>query len=202
MVNNPDLRAIAISALGKALLCDPSLSVRLKAIASLAKIRDEAAIPYLVEAQDDPNPEIRERIVEALGRICSPMSEVPKSQNFNFHAPVGNVNAGDVSIQRDQISTQDNYASERNLSEATIEIQQLLDNLAKNYPTSTETEKKVFVLEAINRIKNQPSLSDRAWNALKAGSVEAIKAIANHPTISIPVEIVNAWIEAEPSIKE
>ena len=177
MVNNPDLRAIAISALGKALLCDPSLSVRLKAIASLAKIRDEAAIPYLVEAQDDPNPEIRERIVEALGRICSPMSEVPKSQNFNFHAPVGNVNAGDVSIQRDQISTQDNYASERNLSEATIEIQQLLDNLAKNYPTSTETEKKVFVLEAINRIKNQPSLSDRAWNALKAGSVEAIKAI-------------------------
>ena len=202
MVNNPDLRAIAISALGKALLCDPSLSVRLKAIASLAKIRDEAAIPYLVEAQDDLNPEIRERIVEALGRICSPMSEVPKSQNFNFHAPVGNVNAGDVSIQRDQISTQDNYASERNLSEATIEIQQLLDNLAKNYPTSTETEKKVFVLEAINRIKNQPSLSDRAWNALKAGSVEAIKAIANHPTISIPVEIVNAWIEAEPSIKE
>ena len=202
MVNNPDLRAIAISALGKALLCDPSLSVRLKAIASLAKIRDEAAIQYLVEAQDDPNPEIRERIVEALGRICSPMSEVPKSQNFNFHAPVGNVNAGDVSIQRDQISTQDNYASERNLSEATIEIQQLLDNLAKNYPTSTETEKKVFVLEAINRIKNQPSLSDRAWNALKAGSVEAIKAIANHPTISIPVEIVNAWIEAEPSIKE
>ena len=202
MVNNPDLRAIAISALGKALLCDPSLSVRLKAIASLAKIRDEAAIPYLVEAQDDPNPEIRERIVEALGRICSPMSEVPKSQNFNFHAPVGNVNAGDVSIQRDQISTQDNYASERNLSEATIEIQQLLDNLAKNYTTSTETEKKVFVLEAINRIKNQPSLSDRAWNALKAGSVEAIKAIANHPTISIPVEIVNAWIEAEPSIKE
>ena len=202
MVNNPDLRAIAISALGKALLCDPSLSVRLKAIASLAKIRDEAAIPYLVEAQDDPNPEIRERIVEALGRICSPMSEVPKSQNFNFHAPVGNVNAGDVSIQRDQISTQDNYASERNLSEATIEIQQLLDNLAKNYPTSTETEKKVFVLEAINRIKNQPSLSDRAWNALKAGSVEAIKGIANHPTISIPVEIVNAWIEAEPSIKE
>ena len=148
MVNNPDLRAIAISALGKALLCDPSLSVRLKAIASLAKIRDEAAIPYLVEAQDDPNPEIRERIVEALGRICSPMSEVPKSQNFNFHAPVGNVNAGDVSIQRDQISTQDNYASERNLSEATIEIQQLLDNLAKNYPTSTETEKKVFSIRS------------------------------------------------------
>ena len=200
MVGNPDRKAVAISALGKAALSDPSLRVRLKAIASLAKIRDEAAIPYLIQALDDPDPHIRERVAEALGIICDPMSEVPKSQNFNFHAPVGNVNAGDVTVQGDQVGTQHNYASETNLFEAALEIQQLLDQLAKTYPTSTEAEKKVFVSEAINRIKNQPTLEDRAWSALKAGSIEAVKAIANHPAVSIPVEIVKGWIDAEPSL--
>ncbi len=94
------------------------------------------------------------------------------------------------------------HAPEQNLADATAEIQKLLDQLAKTNPTSTEAEKKIFVSTAINSIKNQPTLKDRTWGALKAGSIETIKAIANHPAVSIPVEVVRGWIEAEPSIKD
>ncbi len=81
MVYNPDRKSLAISALGKAMLSDSSLRVRLTAIESLAKIRDEAAIPYLIKALDDPDPQIRERITEALGIIYSSMPEVSQPQN-------------------------------------------------------------------------------------------------------------------------
>jgi HEAT repeat protein len=200
VTDNPTLKTMAIKALGDAVVSDSILQVRLKAIAALAKIRDEEAIPYLVKALDDSNPEIRAKAVEAIGEICCPMSENPKNQNFNFYAQVGNVNANDITTQGDQIGIQHNYAPETNLAEAAVEIQLLLDQLAKTYPTNTETDKKNFVVEVVNQIKQRPTLRDRTWSALKSGSIEAVKVIANHPTISIPVEIVRGWIEAEADI--
>jgi len=130
------------------------------------------------------------------------MSEIPKAPTINIYGGIGNFNASDVTNQRDQIGTQHNHAPEQNLADAAAEIQKLLDQLAKTNPTSTEAEKKIFVSTAINSIKNQPTLKDRTWGALKAGSIETIKAIANHPAVSIPVEVVRGWIEAEPSIKD
>ena len=102
----------------------------------------------------------------------------------------------------DQIVTQHNHAPKPNLADAIAEIQKLLDQLAKTNPTSTEAEKKIFVSTAINSIKNQPTLKDRTWGALKVGSIETIKAIASHPAVSIPFHVVRGWIEAEPSIKD
>lgn len=33
--------------------------------------------------------------------------------------------------------------------------------------------------------------------ALKAGGIEALKAIFNHPAFSIPAETIKAWLEVE-----
>jgi len=201
VTDNPTPKTMAISALGRAVLGDSILQVRLKAIIALTKICDEEAISYLVQALDDPNPEIRAKAIEAIGEICCPMSENPKNQNFNFYAQVGNVNASDVTIQGNQIGTQHNYASEKNLAEAAVEIQQLLDQLAKTYPTTTEADKRTFVTEVVNQIKQHPTLKDRALSALKSGSIEAVKTIANHPAVSIPIEVVKGWIEVESNIE-
>jgi len=131
------------------------------------------------------------------------MSETPKqAPTFNFYGQVGNLNTSEVTNHRDQVGIQHNYAPEQNLAEAAAKIQQLLDQLAKTNPTNTEAEKKSFVVKAVNSINNQPTLKDRAWGAVKGGGIEAVKAIANHPAVSIPVEIVKGWIEAEASIKE
>jgi tetratricopeptide (TPR) repeat protein len=156
-----------------------------------------------IDSFDPTNPVILEKITLELVEIRNLMSETPKqAPTFNFYGQVGNLNASEVTNQRDQVGTQNNYALNQNLAEAAAAIQQLLDQLAKTNPTSTEAEKKIFVSTAINSIKNQPTLKDRAWGALKAGSIEAVKAIANHPAVSIPVEVVKGWIEAEPNIKE
>ena len=42
-----------------------------------------------------------------------------------------------------------------------------------------------------------PTLKQRLISALKAGAVEALKAIFNHPIINIPIETIKGWIEAE-----
>ncbi|OKH52856.1 hypothetical protein NIES2101_13490 [Calothrix sp. HK-06] len=90
---------------------------------------------------------------------------------------------------------QQNYTPEQkqNLAEAAAEIQQLLYQLAQTNPTSTEG-----FTEAIHQeIKRNPTLKARLQGALKAGGLEALKAIFNHPLFSIPAETVKGWLEAE-----
>lgn len=100
-------------------------------------------------------------------------------------------------VYGNQIGTQNNYPQSQNLAEAATEIQNLLDRLSLSHPTTTEVEKQKVVHEAIKCIQSDPTLKTRVWSALKAGSIEALKAIANHPAVSIPVETIKGWIEAE-----
>jgi hypothetical protein len=81
----------------------------------------------------------------------------------------------------------------KNLSEAATEIQQLLNQLSANNCTS-ETD---IIAAVHNEIKINPTLKARLVNALKAGGLEALKAIFNHPGFSIPAETVKGWLDAE-----
>ncbi len=127
------------------------------------------------------------------------MSETSKYQNtFHFNHAPGNVNTGDVTIQRDQVGIQHNYAPEhkQNLAEAAKEIQQLLDQLSQTYPTTTEREKQAVVNQAIEQaIKRNPTFKARLRNALKEGGIEALKVL--FAPIGIPIEMARGWIEAE-----
>ncbi|MBD2527263.1 hypothetical protein H6G86_33935, partial [Nostoc sp. FACHB-133] len=89
---------------------------------------------------------------------------------------------------------QSNYASEQrqNLAEAAAEIQQLLNQLAEINPTTDA------VTEAIHqKIKTDPTFKARLLAALKAGGLEALKAIFNHPAFSIPAETIKGFLEVE-----
>ena len=48
-----------------------------------------------------------------------------------------------------------------------------------------------------DEIKNNPTLKARLQSALKAGGLEALKAIFNHPLFNIPAETIKGFIEAE-----
>jgi uncharacterized protein YjbI with pentapeptide repeats len=90
---------------------------------------------------------------------------------------------------------QNNYTPEQkqNLAEAVGEIQQLLYQLAQTNPTNTDS-----VTEAIyQEIKRNPTLKARLNSAFKAGGMEALKTIFNHPLFSIPAETIKGWLEAE-----
>ncbi len=66
------------------------------------------------------------------------------------------------------------------------------------FPTLTESNNPIVVAEAIQQeIKRNPTFKQRLRSALKAGGIEALKAIFNHPLINIPIETIKGWIEAE-----
>jgi phosphoenolpyruvate-protein kinase (PTS system EI component) len=132
------------------------------------------------------------------------MSEASKYQNNLNFGSVGNVNTGDVTVAGDQVGIQHNYAPSQNLAEAAKDIQDLLAELERTYPTMTEAQKQeqaIAVQKAHLDIKRDPSLRDRLWNALKAGGVEALKqaldTIYKNPLVSISVETIKGFLEAE-----
>jgi translation initiation factor IF-2 len=84
-------------------------------------------------------------------------------------------------------------AQRQNLAEAAAEIQQLLQQLEQSYPTQTPEERKVFVSEAIKKIESNLPLKNRLVSAMRAGSLEALKKLVQHPAIEILVAAIEGW---------
>jgi hypothetical protein len=73
------------------------------------------------------------------------------------------------------------------------EIQQLLSELAKD----PRTAKEAIAIKIIKEeIRDKPILRQRLLSALKAGGIESLKVVFNHPFVSIPVETVKGFLEA------
>jgi gamma-glutamylcysteine synthetase len=101
-----------------------------------------------------------------------------------------------------QIGIQHNYAQEQNLAEAAKEIQDLLTQLQQNNPTVTEAQKQATIVKKVEQhIRQNPTVRDRLLNALKQGGIkaleEALNAIYKNSLVSISVETVKGFLEAE-----
>ncbi|WAN69426.1 hypothetical protein BJP36_35640 [Moorena producens JHB] len=83
------------------------------------------------------------------------------------------------------------------LTEAAAEIQQLLEQLSQAYPTTTTAEKMTVVMEAADRIENNPTLKSRVVGALKSGGTEAFKEAIDHPLVNILVATIEGWKDAD-----
>ncbi|RUS99080.1 leucine-rich repeat domain-containing protein [Trichormus variabilis] len=122
------------------------------------------------------------------------ISLMSESSKYNIGGNVGGINDGQSGGTSN--INQNNYTAEQkqNLAEAAEEIKQLLDQLSKNNQTSTNE----VITNAIHQeIKRNPTLKTRLIAALKAGGLEALKAIFNHPVFSIPAETIKGYLEAE-----
>jgi len=112
------------------------------------------------------------------------------SQNFhgNIYGVAGNV-AGNQIIN----------AQQQSLASAAMEIQALLTQLAQDYPEGSLEEKQTLAkMELKRKVKEDPTLKDRLLNAIKSGGIETVKVLTNNPFVSIPLETVKGWLEAEP----
>ncbi|NES71551.1 MAG: hypothetical protein F6K24_43300 [Okeania sp. SIO2D1] len=83
----------------------------------------------------------------------------------------------------------------QNLAEAAAEIQELLEQLSKTYPTTTEKEQLELAVEAADEIQNNPTLKSRLIAALKAGAMEALKESIHHPLSSVTVNILATYLQ-------
>lgn len=105
----------------------------------------------------------------------------------------GVINTGDNSF----INNSYDSSKDEDLTEI---LADMLSQLAQRYPNASEIHKQtVFQMEFQQKIQENPTLKQRFLSAIKAGGFELTKVITNNPFVSVPMETVKGWIEAEPS---
>lgn len=86
-----------------------------------------------------------------------------------------------------------NVEKPQNLAEAAAEIQKLLEQLEKSYPTNTTVGKMAIATEAISQIDKNPNLATRILSAIKADGVSAFEQFLNHPASSFIIGALEDW---------
>ncbi|MEH2332388.1 NACHT domain-containing protein [Nostoc sp.] len=121
---------------------------------------------------------------------------MPDSNNpiINFNNPVNAANINST-INGDQI--QHNYAPEQNLIESFEEIQQIVNRITQNYPTQTEAEKQIIVAEAVEQVKQNPTLSKRLEVGGKAFIFEALQKASDQWWVAPFVKAIEAGVKGE-----
>jgi hypothetical protein len=88
-----------------------------------------------------------------------------------------------------------NEAQQRNIAETVAEVQQLLEQLEKSYPTNTTVGKLKVTGEALSRIDSNPTFAARILSALEAGTISAFEQSLNHPAASFFISALADWQE-------
>jgi hypothetical protein len=105
----------------------------------------------------------------------------------------GIASTGDNSV----IQNNWNHSKDKDVAEIMVEI---LGQLAQRYPKASKIQKQtVFQMEFQQRMRENPTLKARFLSSVKAGGYELVKVLTNNPFVSVPIEMVRAWIESEPS---
>jgi HEAT repeats len=178
--------------------------VRAKAALSLGKLGIESAIPELDRAAStDPDIQVRVSAIDALLLIAKPelaaiMTEPSKNQPTFHINQVGNINTGDVKVERDMVGIQYNYTfPEPKQAEAVSEVSELLQDIRQQYPQASEAEILDIIQSGLATMHQESPQKWRRWvdilSVVFAGGVEAIKIVA--PALGIPIEIAKRLYE-------
>ena len=90
-----------------------------------------------------------------------------------------------------------NEAQQQNIAETVAEVQQLLEQLEKSYPTDTTADKKAVARVAISTIDINPTFAARIFSALEAGTISAFEQSLNHPAASFFINALADWQETK-----
>lgn len=91
------------------------------------------------------------------------------------------------------------HNSLENSQDVSDEFKEILELLATRYTNASESQKQIVLqMELQQKLKNDPTFKQRFISAAKSGGLELVKVITNNPFVSVPLETVKGWIEAEP----
>ncbi|NER00447.1 MAG: hypothetical protein F6K30_27745 [Cyanothece sp. SIO2G6] len=79
------------------------------------------------------------------------------------------------------------------LAEAAADIQALLQQLEQSYPANSMTEKMTMATAVVEQIESNPSLKQKAVNALVAGGTKVLEAAIDHPVAAFIVGAIEEW---------
>ena len=119
-------------------------------------------------------------------------SKMTQDRSVNIFGKVqGVVNTGD----RANI-VQNSLGNPRDVSD---EVEEILEQLAARYTHVSEIQKQVVLqIELQQKLRNDPTFKQRFISAAKSGGLELVKVVTNNPFVSVPLETMKGWIEAEP----
>ncbi|GGA08029.1 hypothetical protein [Okeania sp. KiyG1] len=106
---------------------------------------------------------------------------VTSNGNGNIIAPI----AGDHNTNNITQNNEFNESKEKSLKEAAQEIQELLEQLGKDYPTETLTQKRKVADEIIKKIDDNPTLKDKIISVIQAMGIEALMQLVEHPVVNV-----------------
>lgn len=116
--------------------------------------------------------------------------------NENSQDSTGNSGTVVKNVGRDYAGRDVNHpgsGQKQDLAEAAAEIQKLLEQLEKSYPTDTTAGKMNMAAAAIEEIENNPTLMQRIFSAFKSGGVAAFEQFLNHPAASFTIAALEDW---------
>ncbi|MGK7894403.1 MAG: pentapeptide repeat-containing protein [Xenococcus sp. (in: cyanobacteria)] len=119
----------------------------------------------------------------------------------NYYDQKGNVRIGHISggtiSGNAKVAGVINEAAQQDLAQAAAEIQQLLDQLSKTYPTKTSSEKMVVGTKLTEEIENNPTRWQKVINVIKAMGIEAVAEAVDNPIFNIAKAGIEAALESE-----
>ena len=110
----------------------------------------------------------------------------PIKENYGLGLNKGNIN--NLKFARTIYKSQ-----QQNLAEAARDIQELLEQLEKTYPSETTMDRMKIATEVITHIDNHPTKAQKIFSAIKAGGVAAVEQLLNHPASSFVIAALNDW---------
>ena len=118
----------------------------------------------------------------------NPGDKVPIQEVYGVGINKGNINTSKFA------KTMTIYESQQqNLAEAARDIQELLEQLEKTYPSETTMNRMKIATEVITHIDNHPTKAQKIFSAIKAGGVAAVEQLLNHPASSFVIAALNDW---------
>ncbi|WP_199338562.1 hypothetical protein [Nostoc sp. FACHB-133] len=110
----------------------------------------------------------------------------------NYKISGGNQGAVGDQAQASDFTQINESQEKQSLADAANEIQQLLKELEKSNPTSTDAEKIAYIND-----KTSPNFKKRAIRALKAAGESAIEEFLDNPYINVGKAAIKGWMQPE-----
>ncbi|MDJ0903340.1 MAG: COR domain-containing protein [Xenococcus sp. MO_188.B8] len=136
------------------------------------------------------------------GEVEVATGNVERDQNIkeNTYNQSGNIgighNEGTISGNA-KIAGVMNEAVQQDLAEAALEIQQLLDQLSKTYPTKTLAQKGAVADKTIEEIKNNPALLKKVTQAIDASGINKLAEVVDRPIFNLAKDDIEVALESE-----
>ena len=115
-------------------------------------------------------------------------------QQGNFG--IGHMSGGTISGNA-KVAGVINEAAPQDLAQAAAEIQQLLGQLSKTYPTENTLEQMTVGVKLAEEIKNNPTRWQKVINVIKAMGIEAVAEAVDNPIFNIAKAGIEAALESE-----